>query len=904
MLTSEGGAAHVVDNECPHRLTRLSIGTVEGESVRDRLRRQGRFPVDEALGIARQLAGALDYAERRGIVHRDIKPENILLSGGQARIADFGVAKALDSGDAQELTATGLALGTPAYMSPEQASGGQVSARSDQFSLACVVYEMLAGRPPYTGLSPQAVMAKRFSGPAPPIRAAQPEVSQTIDRALSRALSTDPEGRFANAGEFAAALQGQGRVEKSLRVPSGRGRRLAALGSVVLALLLLVWWATPRAGPPGLLPSASVIAVFPFQPVTADTGLERLGLDLAATVTASLDGVGELRTVDRLTLLPGWIARHDQGTLAAVADRARGCGARSVVTGTLARAGARVRVDFGLYTTDSLAPLMRTSLLVDHGDLNALTDSITWAILRQVWRAGPLPTPSLGAVTTRSLPALRAFLEGERAVIEGRWARAADGFARAIAADSTFWLAYYRYALSQRWQDEVPDSAIVAAHVEHRGELPHQERLLIEATDRTAPLTGRLNRSRALVQRFPRYWPASFELADDLFHVYPLIGTTRPEARAAMRQALDLNPRLTWMWDHFGILSLLEQDTATAALVLDTLDALDAWAVLGVSTGPIPGGEEGWRLALSLERGEVAGEALDRAARRMADAPTDITNIALLLLGYPAEQIELNRRALARRPGPTAIREARRGIAWSWAGRGQWERALSVMDTLARTSDGETLGRYGLAVLGVWFGALPPAAAETRRVDPEVAGSRLAQDDQARAYWLDGVLAATKRDREGISAARSGLSRSGDGTVEALDESLAAFELRLAGRIGPAAKKLAALQWRLAEHPARRVMSSELLAITRVAAARWLLAEGDTLQAARLLTWHEAAMDLGPVTAVDGLIHLERARIAGAQGAADDARRHYREFLLRYDMPPAAHRQLVQEARAALHRLE
>ncbi|HUR94837.1 MAG TPA: serine/threonine-protein kinase, partial [Gemmatimonadales bacterium] len=131
---------------------------VDGESLRDRLRREPQLPVSDALAIAREVADALEYAHGHRVVHRDIKPENILLAHGHARVADFGVARALEAAGSEQLTSTGLAIGTPAYMSPEQAGGGEVDARSDVYALGCVVHEMLAGEPPFTGPTPQAVV--------------------------------------------------------------------------------------------------------------------------------------------------------------------------------------------------------------------------------------------------------------------------------------------------------------------------------------------------------------------------------------------------------------------------------------------------------------------------------------------------------------------------------------------------------------------------------------------------------------------------------------------------------------------------------------------------------------------------------------------------------------------------
>jgi len=180
---------------------------VAGESLRDRLRREKQLPLDEAMRIAGEVADALDFAHAQGVVHRDIKPENILFQAGHAVVSDFGIARAVTEAGGDALTATGMAVGTPAYMSPEQAAGEhEVDGRSDIYALGCVLYEMLVGEPPFTGPTAQVVMAKRFSDPVPSARRLRSAVSETVDTAVRRALSQVPADRFATAAEFAAAL--------------------------------------------------------------------------------------------------------------------------------------------------------------------------------------------------------------------------------------------------------------------------------------------------------------------------------------------------------------------------------------------------------------------------------------------------------------------------------------------------------------------------------------------------------------------------------------------------------------------------------------------------------------------------------------------------------------------------
>jgi eukaryotic-like serine/threonine-protein kinase len=182
---------------------------IEGEALRDRLRRQKQLPVEDALRIGRETADALDYAHRHGVIHRDIKPENILLTGSHALVADFGIGRVLHSGaDDARLTETGLAVGTPAYMSPEQAAGERdLNGATDIYSLGVVIYEMLAGETPFTGPTAQSMIARRLTEAAPSVRQHRPAVPEAVDAAVQRALARVPADRFATAAEFGNALQ-------------------------------------------------------------------------------------------------------------------------------------------------------------------------------------------------------------------------------------------------------------------------------------------------------------------------------------------------------------------------------------------------------------------------------------------------------------------------------------------------------------------------------------------------------------------------------------------------------------------------------------------------------------------------------------------------------------------------
>jgi serine/threonine-protein kinase len=245
---------------------------VAGESLRARLDREGPLPIDEALRIAEQVASALEHAHRQEVIHRDVKPENILLHEGVAMVADFGIAVAVSAAGGERLTETGIAVGTPAFMSPEQASGDEnVDERSDIYSLGCVLYEMLGGEAPHGGASPREILAQKVLGEARSIRELRPEADAALEAVLARALEAAPEDRFTTAAEFAQALRspevGWTLAAKRLRA---KRRRVAAVVAVGLAILLMaagvVWQIVRSQAAP------RVLAVLPFeyQGVTED----------------------------------------------------------------------------------------------------------------------------------------------------------------------------------------------------------------------------------------------------------------------------------------------------------------------------------------------------------------------------------------------------------------------------------------------------------------------------------------------------------------------------------------------------------------------------------------------------------------------------------------------------------
>ena len=260
---------------------------VEGESLRDRLTRQKQLPVEEALRIATETADALDYAHRHGVIHRDIKPENILLAEGHALVADFGISKALAKSGDQQLTETGMALGTPAYMSPEQAAGErELDARTDVYSLATVLYEMLAGETPFAAPTAQAMIARRFMETPRPIRQLRDSVPEGIEQAVQRGLARTAADRYATAAEFARALGTPAQATTAAAVPSpassatqaavaplrGPKRRIPVAATslsigFLLGLGLLFGWLKKHGAEPAGAEAggAKLVAVLPFE---------------------------------------------------------------------------------------------------------------------------------------------------------------------------------------------------------------------------------------------------------------------------------------------------------------------------------------------------------------------------------------------------------------------------------------------------------------------------------------------------------------------------------------------------------------------------------------------------------------------------------------------------------------
>ena len=329
---------------------------VEGESLQQRLERERQLSVEESLKIASQVADALSYAHERGLLHRDIKPGNVMLERGHAVVTDFGVARAVSAAGGERLTSTGLAVGTPAYMSPEQASGDdRLDARSDLYSLACVVYEMLAGQPPFTGTTASVVMARHALDPVPPLATVRPGLPRHVTGTVERALSKTPADRFPSTAEWA---------------------RVLASGPAA------VDGARPQKTAPDPSPGRSdmAIAVLPLRPGTDDPEIASMAEALTEDVTAGLT---------RFTYLDV-LGGGDQGAYDTDPRLlGRQLGARYLLTGRIRKAGTTIRVSVKLIDAATASHLWAESYDANFDSSNVfdvqdqLTDRIVTTVADQ-----------------------------------------------------------------------------------------------------------------------------------------------------------------------------------------------------------------------------------------------------------------------------------------------------------------------------------------------------------------------------------------------------------------------------------------------------------------------------------------------------------------------------------------
>ncbi len=530
---------------------------VEGETLRERLIRERQLPLDDARRIALQVLSALEYAHGHGVIHRDVKPENILLEGDQAVVADLGIARAVSAVGEDRLTETGLSLGTPAYMSPEQSCAEpNIDGRTDIYSLGCVLYEMLAGEPPYTGPTPQAIVARRLTEPPPRLRTIR-DAPESLEQAIHRALARNAADRFATARDFARAITaettapGPGRSPRPTPAPWRRAPK-ALVGALLLTLALGLAWIAYRRAAPGVPPvSASRLAVLPFA-VRGSGSFSYLAEGMVDLLSRDLDGAGDLRTVDAGTILTAAAQNNHDGVLDVERGRtvARRVGAGLYVLGSAHAVGGRVRIQAALYDGVDASAGAKTQATVE-GDSARLFELVDRLSAQLMVGRGPVTRlAETAAITTRSLVALRAYLDGERrlraaSLQPARIDSAITMFQRAITEDSTFALAQYRMAVAAGWANR-PAMATAAAGraLTLSDRLTERDRRLLTAyvDFRRGAANSAERQYRAILHDYPDDLEALFQLADVLHNYNPLRGRPRGEARELFTQVLDLDP--------------------------------------------------------------------------------------------------------------------------------------------------------------------------------------------------------------------------------------------------------------------------------------------------------------------------------------------------------------------------
>ncbi|MFW6039636.1 MAG: protein kinase domain-containing protein [Gemmatimonadota bacterium] len=883
----------------------LALAYYDGPTLSARLKADGELPDEEVRSLVTQLADGLAAAHEAGIVHRDVKPSNLILApDGRLKILDFGIARATDAREKE----SGPTYGTIAYMSPEQTRGEPGDHRVDVWAFGVVLYEMLTGRRPFEGDDDGAVIQAIREREPPPVADLRPEAPADLRAVVDRCLRKAPSDRFPDIDAIRAALE-----ESTRRAPRRSPTIPIVLGALATAGLAGALLFGEARSPDlvgdadgSVIEAASAITVLPFVSASADPAGGRLGRELAVTVSGNLDGLGPIRTADGdvvLSTIEGETAELADTAAAALAGD---LSTTSYLRGVLSGAGDEVRVEAVLHEAASTGEIGRLTVSGPAGDLGALTDSVTLGVLRLVWRRGELPAPSYGALTTRSVPALRAYLDGELALADGRFADAVAAFDSAFAADSTFWYALWRSIYPRTYGENLRlTGERYEALYEHRAALPEPDRRLLEVLD-AVDLAAELRGLRDLVDLFPGYWPARWTYANRLVHTGPLAGIDLSDTRRALEAVLNVHPTYLAAWEHLLWVAVMQRDAVRARDALSVLERVAGEGARRLPRDLLPA----YRLLVAdIERGGLSPEELGAKVAHLIDyagpLPPIFHALDLLIYGGCATQREVNRAVLEVDP-PADMADAHRFmLGWATACAGDWARGASIAGDAAIPSRAPVgpMANYGLGVVGTWLGELPPDRARALRPT----GESDRPTDAAERRWLDGILAYAVRDRAGLDSARVDLAAHPAVHSDRLARSLDAFSLALAGDSAAAGRRLADLEEKAVDagaHHRYGRLYPWLTPLDRLAAGRWLAASGDTLRALRLLRGANSVLQerhglMGPALRVLApRAALHRARLQAARGDSARAALHYGSVLHAYRAPAAPVREAVQEARS------
>jgi len=489
---------------------------VQGESLRALVAREGLLSIELAQQLTHDLASALDYAHSRGVVHRDLKPENVLVSSGRAMLADFGIASVLERlVDQKSLTDAEIVVGTPAYMSPEQCGGAtQVDGRSDIYSLGCVLYEMLAGEPPFTGRTVHAVMARHAGDRVPSIQVLRPDIPPHVVGVIEKALAKAPGDRYQTGSALTKALERPAR-------PLPRVRPwVVAAGAVALAVALYV---TLHGEPQRLDPNR--VAIFPLVERGLSAAEGGAGAAAAVMISTALEHADPLRPLDVLDRLtreqqrdPGIISPADRAAIA------REIGAARYVTGVVQAHGDSITVGLRLFdvATDSLVGQRSATGNRSSTPMHRLGIDAVKALLPSL--VDPGRTIELAPLRDRRASAIALFIQGERAYRRSAFPQALGFYQRALADDSALVMAAIKGAMAASRADHRAAEQLARYAAQRDSLLPSRYAAFARGLD--AYSMGRADSAEVwmlkAVQVAPDWPEALMQLGDVHFHLVPL----------------------------------------------------------------------------------------------------------------------------------------------------------------------------------------------------------------------------------------------------------------------------------------------------------------------------------------------------------------------------------------------
>ncbi len=663
---------------------------VVGESLRQRLQREKRLPLAEALQIGREVAEALEYAHGKGVVHRDIKPENIMLSGGHPLVADFGIARALGSDDPR-LTSTGLRFGTPLYMSPEQALGDPaLDHRSDIYSLGCVIYEMIGGTTPYTGASLHAIMSGHVGGTPARITSGKAAIPAGLWNTIQTSLAKEPADRFQSAAEFARALADPDRPGRSRRRP------WRALGPTALAVLAGVaiaagaWAAWSQWGRRPTL-DANLVAVAPFD--VLGPGLELWREGLMDMLSRNLNGAGPLRVVPPTVVIRSWSGRADVTSARQVGLKT---GAGLSVVGSIVSAGAdSVRLAVTVVDVATAEPLGDVEFGGAVSRIDVAVDSLTVGLLAAVGRTRAIGAVHLSAARSGSFPALKAYLQGEQYFRRAEWDSAGRHFERAAGLDPDFALAFYRIFQTRFYKgtgitfDSLMWSYALRAGALNRGLAPRESLMVaadsvLAAVSNASALDVEAQRRRERViailelatRRFPDDAEVWYQLGRARNRIGYLLGVQPEKALEALDRAIALDPAFAPAYvEAISFATMARGQEATRRYLNGYLALAPKGAMADVS-----------RLALALmdprrSRSDAVTRTLDTASARMLYHTKGIFEYAA---DSAETDIRIGRHLVERAYDPNLAADPAlplRALGFSLAFRGHMAEAVSLLGT-------------------------------------------------------------------------------------------------------------------------------------------------------------------------------------------------------------------------------